>query len=164
MKPDFDYSEVPYAFAHCFNTKCPRAAKCLRYLVTSYIPLQLTVVCVVNPALTASQEVEPCSFFIPDRMKRYASGITHLLDKIPHAEALVIKREIYNFLGRIASKTMNVLLLLPSRSTFVRFSLIMESRKNLCMTRMWRSMIGSKILATILGGNSSAFSQLFSPY
>lgn len=32
------------------------------------------------------------------------------------------------------------------------------------MTRMWRSMIGSKILATILGGNSSAFSQLFSPY
>ena len=118
MKPDFDYSEVPYAFAHCFNTKCPRAAKCLRYLVTSYIPLQLTVVCVVNPALTASQEVDPCSFFIPDRMKRYASGITHLLDKIPHAEALV----------------------------------------------MWRSMIGSKILATILGGNSSAFSQLFSPY
>ena len=100
MQPDFDYSEVPYAFAHCFNTKCPRAAKCLRYLVTSYIPLQLTVVCVVNPALTASQEVEPCSFFIPDRMKRYASGITHLLDKIPHAEALVIKREIYNFLGR----------------------------------------------------------------
>ena len=100
MKPDFDYSEVPYAFAHCFNTKCPRAAKCLRYLVTSYIPLQLTVVCVVNPALTASQEVEPCSFFIPDRMKRYASGITHLLDKIPHAEALVIKREIYKFLGR----------------------------------------------------------------
>lgn len=98
MKPDFDYSEVPYAFAHCFNTKCPRAAKCLRYLVTSYIPLQLTVVCVVNPALTASQEVEPCSFFIPDRMKRYASGITHLLDKIPHAEALVIKREIYFFL------------------------------------------------------------------
>ena len=54
----------------------------------------------MNPALTASQEVEPCSFFIPDRMKRYASGITHLLDKIPHAEALVIKREIYNFLGR----------------------------------------------------------------
>lgn len=100
-------------------------------------------------------------------MKRYASGITHLLDKIPHAEALVIKREIYNFLGRnmyYRIKTMNVLLLLPSRSTFVRFSLIMESRKNLCMTRMWRSMIGSKILATILGGNSSAFSQLFSPY
>ena len=89
MKPDFDYSEVPYAFAHCFNTKCPRAAKCLRYLVTSYIPLQLTVVCVVNPALTASQEVEPCSFFIPDRMKRYASGITHLLDKIPNADSLV---------------------------------------------------------------------------
>lgn len=128
--------------------------------------LQLTVVCVVNPASQLLRKLNPVPF-IPDRMKRYASGITHLLDKIPHAEALVIKREIYFFLGRnmyYRIKTRNALLLLPSRNTFVRFSLIMESRKNLCMTRMWRSMIGSKILATILSGNSSAFSQLFSLY
>ena len=41
MSPDFNYSEVPATFLHCLNKQCKHSAKCMRYLVTAYVPGQL---------------------------------------------------------------------------------------------------------------------------
>jgi hypothetical protein len=38
MSPDFNYSEVPATFLHCLNKQCKHSSKCLRYLVTAYVP------------------------------------------------------------------------------------------------------------------------------
>lgn len=38
MSPDFNYSEVPATFLHCLNKQCKHSAKCMRYLVTAYVP------------------------------------------------------------------------------------------------------------------------------
>jgi hypothetical protein len=29
MEDNFDYQSVPYSFAHCFNSQCPKGEKCL---------------------------------------------------------------------------------------------------------------------------------------
>ena len=70
MSPDFNYSEVPATFLHCLNKQCKHSAK------------------------------ESCPYFMADKKKRFALGITHLLDNVPHKEALGIKRELMAELNR----------------------------------------------------------------
>ena len=49
MSPDFNYSEVPATFLHCLNKQCKHSAKCMRYLVTAYVPDNYPVISTVNP-------------------------------------------------------------------------------------------------------------------
>lgn len=93
MQEDFDYSSVPHNFIHCLNKQCRHADRCLRYQVTPYIPLQRKNFIIANPACT-TPDAESCPYFMPDQKERFALGITHLLDNIPHQEAEVIKRQI----------------------------------------------------------------------
>lgn len=93
MKEDFDYSLVPHNFIHCLNGQCKHADNCLRYQVTPYIPKQRKSFIIANPACT-TPDADTCPYFKPDKMERFALGITHLLDNVPHKEADVIKRQI----------------------------------------------------------------------
>ena len=93
MSPDFNYSEVPATFLHCLNKQCKHSAKCMRYLVTAYVPDNYPVISTVNPNYFSSHK-ESCPYFMADKKKRSALGITHLLDNVPHKEALGIKREL----------------------------------------------------------------------
>ncbi len=92
MSPDFNYSEVPATFLHCLNKQCKHSAKCMRYLVTAYVPDNYPVISTVNPNYFSSHK-ESCPYFMADKKKRFALGITHLLDNVPHKEALGIKRD-----------------------------------------------------------------------
>ena len=99
MSPDFNYSEVPATFLHCLNKQCKHSAKCMRYLVTAYVPANYPVISTVNPNYFSSHK-ESCPYFMADKKKRFALGITHLLDNVPHKEALGIKRELMAELNR----------------------------------------------------------------
>lgn len=93
MKPDFDYNLVPYRFLHCLNGQCMHAADCLRHQVSLRLPVEHEAVTIVNPARIALVK-EDCPYFMPDRLQRFALGITRLFDSIPHADAVIIKRQM----------------------------------------------------------------------
>lgn len=99
MKADFDYNTVPYGFSHCFNAKCPRAKKCVRYLVTQYLlPTHLDI-SIINPA-RITDGGKGCIFFMADKVVTFASGTKHLLDNIPHKDALAIRLQLIRHFGQ----------------------------------------------------------------
>ena len=61
MSPDFNYSEVPNIFLHCLNKQCKHSAKCMRYLVTAYVPDNYPVISTVNPNYFSSHK-ESCPY------------------------------------------------------------------------------------------------------
>ena len=93
MLQDFDYGSVPHNFIHCLNGQCRQADSCLRYQVTLHIPEQRSCFIIANPART-TPDAETCPYFMSDKKEKFALGITHLLDDIPHKEATVIKRQL----------------------------------------------------------------------
>ena len=121
MIPDFDYNTVPYNYLHCVQAQCPHAANCLHHQVTLHITPDPKTLSIINPAYVAGKEKD-CPFFQPDRFSQFACGITHLLDNIPHVEALEIKEALYkyfkrNMYYRIRSKER---LIKPEEQEFIR--------------------------------------------
>ncbi|WP_455586672.1 DUF6078 family protein [Bacteroides sp.] len=100
MKTNFDYHSVPYNFVHCINKQCLHAADCLRHQVALRIPSECEIVCIINPAYATSAGKDSCKFFKADKLMRFASGITHLLDSVPHSDAIVIKQQMLEYFGR----------------------------------------------------------------
>ena len=99
MEPKFDYNSVPYNFPHCFNKQCSLADKCLRHQVALRMPSERGVVTIVNPSCTASVDAS-CPYFKADSTQTYALGMTHLLDHVPHNDALIIKQQLLKYFGR----------------------------------------------------------------
>lgn len=93
MKPDFDYRSVPNNFVHCLNKECPEAAYCLRRQVTLRLPSDQGVIAVLSP-LFEHPRGESCPYFKSDELKRFALGMTHLLDNIPHRQAVGIRKQM----------------------------------------------------------------------
>lgn len=93
MEPESKYESVPKGFAYCLNAQCKHSAMCLRYLVSKELSPERQAFSIVNPDCTTPQ-AESCPFFKADQKDKYALGITHLLDDLPHNKALDIKRTI----------------------------------------------------------------------
>ena len=88
MKTDFDYNSMPVSFAHCLNGHCLLADKCLRRQVTLRMPKHVT-----------SDGVD-CTYFIDEKPVLFARGMKHLLDRVPLADATVIKRQMIAYFGK----------------------------------------------------------------
>lgn len=99
MEEKFDYSEVPQTYIHCLHTSCPRSGSCLRFQVTRHASPEMALFEVINPAHVVGKE-DNCYFFRPNELSRFALGITHLLDNVPHSKATVIKKDLFNSFGR----------------------------------------------------------------
>lgn len=99
MEKDFDYNSVPKTYLHCLHAQCPQAAGCLRYQVSQHIPPTTVIISALNPSHIADRK-NSCPYFQPDHLTRFALGITHLLDKLPHVDALELKQDIYNYFQR----------------------------------------------------------------
>lgn len=95
MKPNFDYSLAPHNFIHCLNAQCPQAGECLRHQVFLRIPSECEYIRIVNPA-HITPAGESCPYFMPDQLRQFALGITHLLDNVPHSDAIIIKQRMLN--------------------------------------------------------------------
>ena len=99
MNPNFDYNLFPYSFAHCLNSECLRAEICLRRQIALRMPKERGLVTVVNPEHVVPSG-EDCKFFVPDQPEQYARGITHLLDRVPHNDAVIIKQQMIEHFGQ----------------------------------------------------------------
>ena len=99
MKTDFDYNSMPVSFAHCLNGHCLRADKCLRRQVTLRMPKERAAVMVINPEHVTSDGVD-CTYFIDEKPVLFARGMKHLLDRVPLADATVIKRQMIAYFGK----------------------------------------------------------------
>lgn len=100
MKSDFDYQAMPVTFVHCLNATCLRGGECLRRQMALRIPPERETVTVVNPFDGQPATGENCRYFLADAPQRYALGITHLLDSLPYAEAVKIRKQLFGRLGR----------------------------------------------------------------
>lgn len=100
MKSDFDYYTMPVTFVHCLNATCLRGGKCLRRQMTLCMPPERETVTVVNPFNGQPATGENCRYFLADAPQQYALGITHLFDKLPYAEAVSLRKELFSLLGR----------------------------------------------------------------
>lgn len=99
MKNEFDYQEVPYDFAHCFNTQCTQANNCLRRLAATNSTAIRKFLPIVNPACIP-KEGDDCPFFKPKIKKQIALGISNLLDNVPHKTALELRRQMVGHFGK----------------------------------------------------------------
>lgn len=99
MKPDFDYNTVPYNYAHCFHSECKYAAKCLRHQVALRVPPEKGILSIVSPLFKPADGTD-CPYFKADALKRFAQGMTHILDKVPHKEATALKRQMLSHFER----------------------------------------------------------------
>ena len=98
MIENFNYAMVPAGFEHCFNGDCKNADHCLRYQIVRFIPDTRWSISVVNPACTNPDG--ECRAFLADTPVQYAVGMDHLLDKIPHQEAVCIKQRLLTTYGK----------------------------------------------------------------
>jgi hypothetical protein len=93
MRPDFDYSNTPINFAHCFMTECQQFEQCMRAQATKVIPDKEESIAIVNPTLVRPQS-DKCPYYLADKTVRFALGLTHLFDAIEYATAKRLKKEI----------------------------------------------------------------------
>lgn len=99
MEPTLDYQSAPYDFAHCFDSRCTCADKCLRHFLGEHIPAERDYVTTVNPLKVGKSE-KSCPFFRPKKIVRLAVGMIHLYDNLNYRDAVAVKREISHTLGR----------------------------------------------------------------
>ncbi|NDV58237.1 DUF6078 family protein [Bacteroides sp. 519] len=99
MKKDFNYKDVPQTYPHCLHAQCPQAQKCLRFYVAQHADEETQTFPLINPNYLNGKE-ESCPYFQLNVLTRFASGITHLFDDLPHAKAVKIKQIIYNYFKR----------------------------------------------------------------
>ena len=105
MEESFDYNQVPTYFVHCFNAhaQCPRAGECLRQLAARHVTAVRPTLQVVNPAVWAD-----CGLFQPVRLVQEAWGLRNALDRLPHKEAVAIKKRLNRLYTRpTLSRIMN---------------------------------------------------------
>ena len=87
MEKEFDYSQVPGHFVHCFNNACPLADKCLRQLVARCVDASCPVVQAVSPAVWPTVG-GACNYFKPIHTIRLAWGFKRILSALPHEQSL----------------------------------------------------------------------------
>ncbi|MDH8701212.1 hypothetical protein M2138_000551 [Dysgonomonadaceae bacterium PH5-43] len=121
MKEEFDYKEVPQSYVHCLNAVCKKSDSCLRFKVGQAIPDEVSVFKIVNPSPVNKSESE-CRYFEPIKKLRYALGISHLYDDLPHTKYNRIKKAIHRYLEhnryyRIYNKEY---LITPEQQEFIR--------------------------------------------
>ena len=121
MDPNFDYASVPERFAHCLNAGCARAGQCLRQLVVAHVPADRPTFTVINNA-PHRPDGEDCPYFKPDQPLRYAKGMTHLLDNLPHKKAEAIHSHLLHHFGRsqLSRARRGTILISPADQAYIK--------------------------------------------
>lgn len=90
---------VPYSYVRCYNNSCPQAASCLRYMAGRCDTSDDPFITIINPSRFPKQG-EKCSFFQKAVKVRVAWGVSGLFDRIPHKEAVIIKKQLIGHFGK----------------------------------------------------------------
>lgn len=121
MSSELVRPEPPYNFLYCINAQCPQAARCLRYQQISRLTPRSHSLDVLNPMRITTENGE-CTHFLVDEQKRFALGITHLLDNVPHSEAVIIKNMLITYFNRATYYRCRrrERLITPAEQTYIR--------------------------------------------
>lgn len=96
-----NYSSFPHSFAHCIADTCPQKSACLRWKAYELLPDDLSgQITVVNPKSVPPAQGAECPYFLKMELQRYARGMKHLLNNVPHADAIGLKRQMAGYFGR----------------------------------------------------------------
>lgn len=99
MEEKRDSISVPYSFARCFNSECPQASKCLRHIATQYDTADSLYITIINPARFPA-DGNQCPCFKTAVKVRVAWGVKRLLDRVPYADAVSIRRQLVGHYGK----------------------------------------------------------------
>lgn len=121
MLEHLDYKDVPQNYTHCLNAICSQANDCLRFKVGQAVPDHVSQFTIINPSPINKSGGE-CRYFEPIKQIRYALGITHLYDDLPHTKYIRIKKAIHRYLEhsryyRIYNK---LYFITPEQQEFIR--------------------------------------------
>ncbi|WP_455672702.1 DUF6078 family protein [Phocaeicola sp.] len=99
MENDFDYSLVPAGYAFCMNARCSQASECLLHQLYLHVPHHVKYIRVVNPLQSVLTGENACPYFKADVPVRFAVGMKHLFDTVPHKDALVLRDQLMGHFG-----------------------------------------------------------------
>lgn len=99
MKEEPDSLSVPYNFARCFNNPCPQAINCLRHLAAQHSTADEPYISIVNP-MSFPSDGNSCPYFKNAGKVRVAWGTKHLLNRIPHEDAVSIRKQLIRHFGK----------------------------------------------------------------
>ena len=99
MSKEINYNLVPINFMYCANGNCLQQNNCLRKLALQAIPTDRLIINTFNPA-AYPKEGTNCVHFKENTLQRFALGITHLLDNLPHASALEVRTRLISYFGK----------------------------------------------------------------
>lgn len=99
MKEEPDSLSVPYNFARCFNAQCPQAPKCLRHIATQLDTADNLYITIINPARYPA-DGNQCECFKTAVKVHVAWGLKRLLDRIPYEDAVSIRIQLEDTMGK----------------------------------------------------------------
>ncbi len=73
------------------------ASGCLRFKAGAHVSKDVPYFSIINAAYAGEQK--ECRYFQPDCLVRYALGINHLYDNLPHTKYSKIKKAIHDHFG-----------------------------------------------------------------
>ena len=96
MDKDFSFKDVPYGWALCFLTECPRKDECLRNQIYVHAAQKRTLhPCVMPGALL----MDECPHFHPIHKVQMAAGFQNIFSEIKEKDLVPIRTEMKAFLG-----------------------------------------------------------------
>lgn len=88
--------QIPASFARCFDSACPQADKCVRYLAGKYTPDKCQAGLAVYPN---ARKGEHCTLYKETRIIRAAYGFKALFAEVKQKDDTPLRRRIQTYLG-----------------------------------------------------------------
>ncbi len=98
MTEEFNYSLIPVTFPYCFEKNCTKYEECLRGSMCKFLTAKPRIITVVNPLQTCPDG--ECPHFKSIEKVRYAKGMKHMFDNLPHKAVEGIKRSLRGVFGK----------------------------------------------------------------
>lgn len=116
----FDYSEIPFHFGMCAESKCPRSETCLRQIALRQVPANVPFVSTLNPAWIKERKGE-CKYYCSNEKIRYAKGFMCTVNALTLQveEAFRIRLILYFGRKNYYLKRKGEILLSPEEQTYV---------------------------------------------
>ena len=88
--------QIPASFARCFDSACPQAGQCVRYLAGKHVPEGWQAGPAVYPN---ARKGEHCRLYKPTRVIRAAYGFKALFAEVKQKDGAPLRRYIQTYLG-----------------------------------------------------------------
>lgn len=95
-EPTLTDRQIPPAFIRCFQSDCPQAETCIRFLAGKHVPADKICGHAVFPTARTGST---CKMYRPTRIIRAAHGFTALFANVKQKDDTPLRRRIMEYLG-----------------------------------------------------------------